>query len=57
MGFSGTKTISAPQARPAFNAICPALRPITSTIATRSWEFDVSRIRPTASTTVLRAVS
>ena len=56
-GTSGTRMYSAPQAIPASRAIFPANRPITSIMAALSWADAVSRIRLTAPTTALTAVS
>ena len=55
--FSGIQISSAPAAIPAFKAISPALRPITSTTKVRLCDDEVSRILSKASTTVETAVS
>ena len=54
---SGISISSAPAPIPAFKAICPASRPITSTMKSRLWELAVSLILSIASITVFKAVS
>ena len=54
---SGTITVSAPPARPAYKAKSPQCLPITSIILTLSWEEDVSLILPIASIIVFWVVS
>ena len=56
-GISGIKITSAPPAIPEWRAKWPAVRPITSTIITRSWLAAVNVRRLIASTIVLTAVS
>ncbi len=57
MPSSGVITATAPVAIPAFSAMKPLSRPITSTKKSRLWLSAVSRILSTASMTVLIAVS
>ncbi len=55
-GTSGTSTMSAPPAIPAYTAIQPAWRPITSTTITRSWLSAVVCSRSIASVAICTAV-
>ena len=54
---SGIRITLAPPARPAWKAIQPAWRPITSTISTRWWLSAVVCSRSIASIAMLTAVS
>ena len=54
---SGMRITLAPPARPAWKAIQPAWRPITSTISTRWWLSAVVCRRSIASIAMLTAVS
>src|SRR5579871_1160003 len=55
-GTSGTSTAAAPPAMPAYVAIHPAWRPITSHTITRSWDSAVVCSRSMASTQICTAV-
>jgi len=57
LGAQGIKITSAPPATPELSARCPASRPMTSTIMTRSWLAAVQVSRLSASITVLMAMS
>jgi hypothetical protein len=56
-GTSGISVIVAPPASPARTAMCPALRPITSTTITRSWASAVVCSRSIAAVQMCTAVS
>ncbi len=55
-GCSGMRMASAPPAMPAYRAIQPALRPITSTSITRLWLSAVLCSRSMASVAICTAV-